>query len=441
MPPPYQLLGQAAKPLRRHGDILAFFTFALHTTSLNNVIYVIILSAAVDLVGRLPKGIVLLADILPSLLTKLIVPYFILRVPYWCRVSICAGASILALQIIAWSESLSVRIFGIVIASFSSGFGEITFLMLTSFYDPVMVAAWSSGTGAAGVLGAVTFLVMTTGFGLDLRQSLILVSLLPTLMLVMYFFVLQPPSLPDIEANDEVVDAVEPLGDATIPELHTADPEDDAEELDLESDAFSSDEWEALKTPKDMTMKENLRHVVRPLIMPFILPMFVVYWAEYTINQGVAPTLLFPVSKTPFANVRDHYVTYQALYQVGVFVSRSSVTFYPIHRVWIPALSQVVILFFFILQALFSFLPSIWIVFIVIFVEGLFGGAVYVNVFHRIRCEVPDVYKELSMGVVGMADGSGITLAGLISVVLEPLLCCAAPDSVCCLAYNDDILL
>ena len=38
-------------------------------------------------------------------------------------------------------------IFGVICASVSSGFGEITFLSLTARYDKSTVSAWSSGTG------------------------------------------------------------------------------------------------------------------------------------------------------------------------------------------------------------------------------------------------------------------------------------------------------
>ncbi|KAF9992139.1 battenin CLN3 protein, partial [Modicella reniformis] len=61
---------------------------------INNLIYVVILSAAVDLVGaEVPKGVVLLADITPSLLVKMIAPYYVHKVPYPVRVCFCATLS------------------------------------------------------------------------------------------------------------------------------------------------------------------------------------------------------------------------------------------------------------------------------------------------------------------------------------------------------------
>lgn len=51
---------------------ITFLVFGL----VNNILYVVILSAAIDLVGSAtPKGVVLLADIMPSLLIKALAPF------------------------------------------------------------------------------------------------------------------------------------------------------------------------------------------------------------------------------------------------------------------------------------------------------------------------------------------------------------------------------
>ncbi|KAF9143578.1 battenin CLN3 protein [Mortierella sp. GBA39] len=145
--------------------------------SVNNLIYVVILSAAVDLVGaQVPKGIVLLADIAPSLLVKMIAPYFVQRIPYSTRIVLCASLSFSAVVLIAQAEAIPVRLLGVMMASLSSGLGELTFLMLSSFYRLEMVSAWSSGTGGAGLLGALLFLTLTSWLRLSVPQTLAVVS-------------------------------------------------------------------------------------------------------------------------------------------------------------------------------------------------------------------------------------------------------------------------
>ena len=55
--------------------------------------------------------------------------------------------SSLSFILVGLSLSVSVVIFGVVCASISSGFGEITFLSYTAHYHKSSVSAWSAGTG------------------------------------------------------------------------------------------------------------------------------------------------------------------------------------------------------------------------------------------------------------------------------------------------------
>lgn len=72
-----------------------------------------------------------------------------------------------------------------------------------------------------------------------------------------------------------------------------------------------------------------------------MLPLLLVYVAEYCINQGVAPTLLFPLASSPFDEYRSFYPTYGAIYQIGVFISRSSTPFFRIHQLYLPSFLQI----------------------------------------------------------------------------------------------------
>lgn len=154
-----------------------------------------------------------------------------------------------------------------------------------------------------------------------------------------------------------------------------------------------------------------------------MLPLLLVYIAEYTINQGVAPTLLFPLGATPFAEFRSFYPTYNAIYQVGVFFSRSSTPFFRIHNLYLPSLLQVLNLTLLTLHALFDFLPNVYVVFAVVFWEGLLGGLVYVNTFAEISDRVPRVDREFSLAATTVSDSAGICIAGLLGMVFEVWLC------------------
>src|ERR1700757_3941111 len=87
----------------------------------------------------------------------------------------------------------------------------------------------------------------------------------------------------------------------------------------------------------------------------------------------------------PFQQIRDAYPTYQTLYQLGVFISRSSSVFIRIHNIYIPSIIQFCILCLLIIQSLFAIIPNIYPIFLIIFFEGILGGSVYINAFHEVQ--------------------------------------------------------
>jgi battenin len=154
-----------------------------------------------------------------------------------------------------------------------------------------------------------------------------------------------------------------------------------------------------------------------------MLPLLLVYIAEYTINQGVSPTLLFPLESSPFTDYRAFYPFYGFLYQLGVFIARSSAPFVRIHNLYLPSLLQVANLGLLTLHAALNFIPSVYLVFAIIFWEGLLGGAVYVNTFAEIMENVPLEEREFSLGATSVSDSGGICIAGFLGMAMEVWLC------------------
>ncbi|GME77289.1 unnamed protein product [Ambrosiozyma monospora] len=76
-----------------------------------------------------------------------------------------------------------------------------------------------------------------------------------------------------------------------------------------------------------------------------------------------------------------------------------------------------------ILQSLFMFIPNIWIMFVLIFYEGLLGGSGYVNTYMNVTEFTQLEEREFAMGCVSISDSAGIVLAATISMFLEPALC------------------
>ncbi|CRG88930.1 hypothetical protein PISL3812_05965 [Talaromyces islandicus] len=389
----------------------AFWFFGL----INNVLYVIILSAALDLVGSgIPKGIVLLADVVPSFACKLTAPYFIHLVPYPVRVIIFVTLSVLGMLIIALTSTttdggaISTKLAGIVLASLSSGGGELSFLGLTHYYGPFSLASWSSGTGAAGLVGAGAYALATTSLGLSVKSTILASACLPAVMLVNFFMVLP---LEPIRYISRVQSEYQPIAD--MDDVENADqaagPRDDGTSKATGNSGGPSG-WALLMSKLERS---------KGLFIPFMLPLLLVYVAEYTINQGVAPTLLFPLDETPFEQFRAFYPAYNAIYQIGVFISRSSTPFFRVHNLYLPSFLQVINLTLLTLHALFNFIPNVYFIFLVVFWEGLLGGLVYVNTFAEIGDRVPPEDREFSLSATTVSDSGGICIAGFLGMAME----------------------
>jgi hypothetical protein len=114
----------------------------------------------------------------------------------------------------------------------------------------------------------------------------------------------------------------------------------------------------------------------------FMGPLFLVYYAEYAINQGLCPNITFDGI---WLSTKGQYRWYSAVYQIGVFVSRSSIVLFHVPYLWAMAWLQVANFVLLLCDAHFQFITgSIWIIFAIILWEGLLGGGIYVNAFYRI---------------------------------------------------------
>ncbi|KAE9990502.1 hypothetical protein EG327_001350 [Venturia inaequalis] len=402
----------------------AFWLFGL----INNVLYVIILSSALDLVGpSIPKAVVLLFDVIPSFITKLVAPYFIHLLPYSLRIWIFVTLSMSGMLLISLTPDghVGVKMLGVMLASLSSGGGELSFLGLTHWYGHFALASWGSGTGGAGLVGAGAYVLLTTTIGLSVRTTLLVFSFLPVIMLASFFVVLPHEAMNNSRKGEEY-QRIEEEG----VERSGVDPllEEDPTLLEYEgllANSNSAARSFAATSSASTTVQRfrvNLKRASK-LFFPYMLPLLLVYIAEYTINQGVSPTLLFPLASSPFKEYRSFYPTYNAIYQIGVFLSRSSTPFFRVHHLYIPSFLQMANLALLTAHALWDFIPSVWIVFAIVFWEGLLGGLVYVSTFAEITDNIPKEDREFSLGATSVSDSAGICVAGFIGMALEVALC------------------
>lgn len=414
-----------ATPLFR--NLLAFWIFGLT----NNFPYVIMLSAAHDILddpesnqtfpngsshvewqnsngttnrldcNTISTGAILLADILPTLMIKSCAPFFVHVIPYDIRILIVVVFQGLSFPLVALSNRPGA-LFGVVCASIASGLGEYSFLQLGSYFDSNVISTWSSGTGGAGVFGALSYAGLTYA-GVSPRNTLFFMLVCPVILFLSYFVLL-----------------VKPIRIASLCGRRSVDLEHEvAEENDqpiIQSNR-RDDETSTYSVSQKLMCIWDLRG--------YMVPLGVVYVAEYFINQGLLELLYF--KQASWLTHKEQYRWYQVDYQVGVLISRSSVNCFSIRKLWILPILQLINVVLLFSQVLGNYFPQgqagFWIVLMFVFYEGLLGGAAYVNTFYKITKEVPKERREFSVGAVSIADSFGIAIAGAISIPVHNFLC------------------
>ncbi len=160
-----------------------------------------------------------------------------------------------------------MRLVGIGIASFSSGLGELTFLQFsttvpTRRLSKAALGAWSSGTGGAGIAGAGLWWLLR---GLGVTKGLGLASVLPLCFPLALHLILPPFSR--LPRGDDL---------AHYEPIFVTD--DDASEVSIPMEGPTKVD------DKPLSLQEKIE-LAKPLLMKYMLWLFLVYVFEYVINS------------------------------------------------------------------------------------------------------------------------------------------------------------
>lgn len=170
-------------------------------------------------------------------------------------------------------DNVALMLIGVALGSTQCGFGEASFLALTSFYDSrVALTAWSSGTGLAGIFGFAWVVMFTEVIKLSFRYTLLYALIIPVMYVMNYIFILCPTS-------DTTPTAYEPLiADDTDDIVPTRIPFQNTPTTSKEETVLSS-------SVTSFTARQRLRITLS--LWPYMVPLFVVYFAEYAMESGV----------------------------------------------------------------------------------------------------------------------------------------------------------
>ncbi|CAJ1443808.1 unnamed protein product [Effrenium voratum] len=367
------------------------------------------MNAGANNINEAGIALVYLANVLPSLLMKITGPYWFHYVSYRCRIRTLAVLMVITLVTVAWGRDPHVKLLGVAICSLASGVGEASMLAMASFYDPKpCLAAWSSGTGFAGIAGYVWSLAFD-GMDLCFQVQLMVALWIPIAWLLTFFKLLGPPWIDkERQTADAALEECQAVGAGESPSS------DDSESAISEGSASTEHSESEVATGK-LTSKERFTFILS--LWPYTLPLFVVYAAEYTIQSGFWAAMGFPVTNH---TSRVHWYKWSNFtYQVGVFISRSLFVLICKSRkiLWTGAGLQIVMAVFFGLAATKPF--GNWWLLAPAFVTGLLGGGVYVGAFSLIAQEQHPAYVELALSSASVADTFGMILANVLGLIAQ----------------------
>ncbi|CAL6000583.1 CLN3_protein [Hexamita inflata] len=351
----------------------------------NNFGFTVMLSAALTMMhGKVPVSAVLLCDIMPCFLVQLVLPFCIDKISYPIKVVTIVICALLGFILAIFADvSVIIALVGVAFHSFSQGLGEMTFLAYSTKFSPKCVSAFSSGTGLAGITGAGIFAILSDLLHLDLKVILYIFLPVPLFMLLSYY--ISNPKLSPGSDNPEL------LTTATTTE-------------------------QAVQIP-DKSFKSKFKSLGP--ILPLILSLLLVYFCQYLINQSVNAVINFPGKYDG-----KFYTFSQFSCQFGVFLARSSLPLFkiPFNCVFIPSILQLCNLILFCFEAIYSFIPSFWLMLVLVFFEGIFGGLVYSSSMHWISVISNNENKEFRMGIICVFNNLGILGASCLGFWLEPFL-------------------
>jgi len=484
-------------------NVIAFWFMGLF----NNSSYVIMIAGAKHISSG-GVALVYIANVVPSFMVKLTLPYWFDLMGYTTRLWLCQALMVASFCLVAFgSGNVYLQLTGVALTSLMSGIGEASFLALTHYYNTrTTLTAWSSGTGFAGIFGFAWIVIFNRWLGFGFSTTIMFANVLPLGWLTVYYSLLDMQHCPEnisrlptmrttnknavsaktesskstslatndsclspqlqlsplyyrMDVDDEMdnhstgsnsstesssdnVEVVESQGAPNLP-VAIASPgskiaqivaryrqdsieshypgESLSRSSSVASSGYSTTSSDAFSGSGDsLSFRARLRYIICHL-WPYIIPLMLVYFAEYAMQSGVWAAIGFPVDDKL---ARERFYTNAGWsYQAGVFVSRSSGILFQSNRkvLWAMPLLQCALLAFFWLDAVQHFWYDESLL-VMCFITGLLGGAVYVNAFTLISKEQPRDRRELALSAASIGDSLGIIFADVAGLFIQACL-------------------
>jgi len=247
--------------------------------------------------------------------------------------------------------NMTMQLIGCAFASTQCGMGEASLLALAGKCDvgrskKACLTAFSSGTGLAGVFGYMWKFVWNDWLGLSVRITLYLATILALLYGGVYYTCLWEVNVGtagEIDAESTAQLNEDTSGKADRPRS-SQNNTDQGDQDSCPTEEFGDEEREpSVKRIEDMTARQRFQAVLR--LWPYMIPLFVVYAAEYALQAGTWTAIGFPVDDE---EARDQFYEYSnwmvssrcsnAIAYDHAMLTRCAIDQVPSRRIFLPVI-------------------------------------------------------------------------------------------------------
>lgn len=358
---------------------------------INNSGYTMINTSAQDLATNFGKkdlmGAFQLCLSILSILLRFLNSQYLLRVPHALKIGIVVCIWVCGYTIFysafyitdSWLGFGTCLLATLLIGNFAS-IANVTAVGFMKTFPARVVSGFSSGTGFAGIVGSGITLMSKV---VSLPFSMLCLIFIP--VSICYFFIFRL-----IQAQKKTVpgEEVNPIQDA--------------------------------RGNQNMSF-ENIRISFRHLGSP-IINLTLVYYLEYACLVSFIDRANPKYDeKDDVAFIRRYAVICLSLtYQIGVFISRSSLPIIKIERVTLITIGQFIVYLIFFSVAIWKWL-DVYGQIPLMFICGLFGGSSFVNCYYLVMKNdtIDKSVREVAIGVMGIFNEIGVISASIFSLFIS----------------------
>ena len=293
-----------------------------------------------------------------------------------------------------------VALFASVVMGLAQCWGEAVMLGFLKAFPSELVVGFSSGTGFAGVGGTLLWVAYRAG---NVADFIVYLSVLPLLILYVgcLIYLNRVRKRLTVKPNNEIKDGESEL---------------------MMTESEKQGEKEVYEETGNAAFSLPMIKVAIGKVWFWAGNLGMVYFLEYCINTGFADRASLRHNNSTFFS-SNSFIILSLCYQVGVFMSRSSLKFFKVRQVWIMTVLQLINFGVWWGEAMHIFL-GVWGEFVWMLWVGCLGGASYVNVAYQIlnTDKLEKGYKEPALSFSLFCNNVGVMLAAAFCLLLDNTL-------------------